>query len=176
MIALSSSSPPSPSSIINVAGSRDASTVSFNPETFKYTIKFDEKTTETTITDKAVIIDQWIQDINVQCSPYLSVIFGLDFERNSSKTSVAGKKPATLHLCIDDKCLILQLKHIDNFPLSLKNFLKNPNFFFVGFGVVDDINSIGKDYGLDWGVHADIKVIVMENGPFGFRLGFEECS
>ncbi|MED6201196.1 hypothetical protein PIB30_092503, partial [Stylosanthes scabra] len=147
------------------AGISGASTISFNPETSKYTIKFGSETIETTVTDKAAIVDQWIQDIKVPHPPNSSVIIGLDVERSSSTSSIGRKKPATLHLCIDDKCLILQLIYIDSLPLSLKNFLKNPNYFFVGFEADSLINSVANVYGLGFGVHADVKEIAMEESP-----------
>ncbi|MED6206371.1 hypothetical protein PIB30_026076 [Stylosanthes scabra] len=167
MLALSSSSP-SASSIISKDGISGASTVSFNPESSKYTIKFYGKTIETTVTDKATIVDQWIQDINVQQPSYSFVIVGLAVELSSSITSIARKKSATF--CIDDKCLILQLKYMDNFSLSIKNFLMNPNFFSVGVEVVNDINLITKDYGLNFGGdHANIKKLAMRKWPDRFH-------
>ncbi|XLS51312.1 hypothetical protein HN51_011989 [Arachis hypogaea] len=163
-----SSSPPSSSSIRKYNGISGASTVSFNPDTSKYTIKFDGKEIVTTVTDKATIVEQWIQDINAIYEANSSVIVGIDVERGL--VSGIGSKSATLHLCIDNKCLILQLLHIDNLPLSLKYFLTNPNFFFVGFGVDRVISMIKTDYGLKCGVHADIMELAKEKWPYQYNI------
>ncbi|MED6206369.1 hypothetical protein PIB30_026074 [Stylosanthes scabra] len=49
------------------------------------------------------------------------------------------------------------------------NFLMNPNFFFVGFDVADNISKIMFHHGLNFGgVYADIKELVMEKWPGRF--------
>ncbi|XP_057730881.1 3'-5' exonuclease-like [Arachis stenosperma] len=92
--------------------------------------------------------------------PNLSVIIALNVEWCNYY------KPATLHLCIDKKCLIVQLIYIDKLPLSLKNFLMNPNFFFVGFSFAEDISKINNEHGLNCGgVRADIKDLAVRKWP-----------
>ncbi|XLU26820.1 Werner Syndrome-like exonuclease [Arachis ipaensis] len=157
----------SSSSICTYNGISGASTVSFNRDnTSKYTIKFDGKRIETTVTDKATIVDQWVQDINVLYEVNSSVIVALDIKWKPTRVQYLSNKSATLHLCIDDKCLILQLFHVGNLPISLKNFLMNPNFFFVGVEVSQKISKINDEYGLNCGgVHADVKELAMEKWP-----------
>ncbi|XP_057730879.1 3'-5' exonuclease-like [Arachis stenosperma] len=151
------------SSIRKYNGISGASSVSFNPDTSKYTIQFDGKEIETTVTDQATIVDQWVQDINVLYSPNSSVIVALDIEWKPDTVQYSRCKSATLHLCIDDKCLMLQLFHIDNLPPSLNNFLMNPNLFFVGFEVSKKISKINDGYGLSCsGVRVDIKLLAMQ--------------
>ncbi|MED6185601.1 hypothetical protein PIB30_058739 [Stylosanthes scabra] len=147
------------------SGITGALTVPFNPTTSKYTISYDGKSIETTVTDKATIVDQWVQGINLQYPPNSSVIVGLGIEESPTKS-----KSATLHLCIDDKCLILQLFHIVDFPLFLKNFLMNPNLYFVGVGVAHKIYNLKYEYDIHCGgVHADIKKLAMEKWPGRFN-------
>ncbi|KAF8387666.1 hypothetical protein HHK36_026320 [Tetracentron sinense] len=49
-----------------------------------------------------------------------------------------SNKTATLQLCVDNKCLILQLFYMDYIPQSIKSFLSDPNATFVGVEVEDD--------------------------------------
>ncbi|MED6201195.1 hypothetical protein PIB30_092502 [Stylosanthes scabra] len=91
-----------------------------------------------------------------------------------------SNKSSTLQLCIDDKCLTLQLFYIDNFPLSLKNFLMNPKFTFVGVEVADDILKISNEYGLNCASHADIRELSNKKWPLRYyrrpglkRLAFD---
>ncbi|QHO57393.1 hypothetical protein HN51_011985 [Arachis hypogaea] len=137
----------------------------------KYTINFGGKAIETTVTNKAIIVDQWIEEINVlYAGKSTVVVVGLDVEwRPNYSRYMDNNKSATLQLCIDEKCLILQLFYIDNLTLSLKNFLMNPNFAFVGVEVGDDISKIRNEYDLNCGAHADIRELAMEKWPGRFR-------
>ncbi|MED6199354.1 hypothetical protein PIB30_075193 [Stylosanthes scabra] len=158
----------SPLSSITKNGISGASTVSFNPATSIYDISVYGRTIKTTVTDKATVVDQWIHDINDLYAPNSSVIVCFDVEYKPQ-----SDKPATLHLCIDDKCLILQLLYMDNLPLSLNNFLSmNPNFFFVGFKAASDINKniTYYYYGLKLGgIYANITELAMQKWPGRFQ-------
>ncbi|XP_021734840.1 Werner Syndrome-like exonuclease [Chenopodium quinoa] len=59
-----------------------------------------------------------------------------------------SNKSATLQLCIDTKCLIIQLFYLDYLPKSLKDFMGWPNFTFVGVEVADDVAKLRDEYGL----------------------------
>ncbi|MED6152983.1 hypothetical protein PIB30_097203 [Stylosanthes scabra] len=106
-----------------------------------------------------------------------SVVVGLDVEWRPTGIPNTSNKSATLQLCIDDKCLILQLFYIDNLPLSLKNFLMNPKFTFVGVEVASDISKISNEYGLNCGVHVDIRNLAMEKLPDRYgRPGLKDLA
>ncbi|GKB25282.1 Werner syndrome-like exonuclease [Tanacetum coccineum] len=50
---------------------------------------------------------------------------------------------AVLQLCVDNRCLIFQIIHSGQFPpLSLINFLNNPNITFTGVGINTDIQKL----------------------------------
>ncbi|QHN98470.1 hypothetical protein HN51_033746 [Arachis hypogaea] len=157
-------------------GISGASIVSFSPDTAKYTVNFDYNQIETTVvTDKARIVDQWVKDINDLYPANESVIVGLNVERCGRKN-----RTVTLHLCVDSKCLIVQLFYIGELPLSLKNFFIKPNYFFVGILVAKNISRIHDEYGgVSLGsVHADIKELAMQKWPDRWnQLGLEDlCS
>ncbi|KAF3438669.1 hypothetical protein FNV43_RR21433 [Rhamnella rubrinervis] len=84
-------------------------------------------------------------------------VVGLDIEWRPYQNSWMSNKSATLQLCINDKCLIVQLFYIDYIPQSLKDFLMNPKFTFVGVGVGDDIDKLRTEYGLPCMRSADIR-------------------
>ncbi|XP_057730880.1 3'-5' exonuclease-like [Arachis stenosperma] len=161
----------SSSSPIYKHGISGATTVSFNPDdTSKYAINFDGKAIETTVTDKSTIVDQWVREINILYAGKSFVVVGLDVEWRPTGIPYLSNKSATLQLCIDDKCLILQLFYIDNLPLSLKNFLMNPNFIFVGVDVADDISKIRNEYGLKCRSHADIRELSNKKWPLRYYM------
>ncbi|PWA54236.1 3'-5' exonuclease domain-containing protein [Artemisia annua] len=111
------------------------------------------KIIETTVTDKASITEEWGSMLNGDHT----------FLRSMSN------KSATLQLCTDTKCLILQLFYMDEIPQSLKNFLLNPIFTFVGVEVEDDILKLKNEYGLDCSKSADIRSAAMKKWPGRFR-------
>lgn len=148
--------------------SRITPTVTFNPATSKYSINYDGKTIETTVTDKAITAEQWVEEINLLYAGKATVV-GLDVEWRPHPISYMSNKSATLQLCIDDKCLILQLFYMDYLPLSLKNFLKDSNFTFVGIEVAGDIEKLKDEYGLECTKCADIRELAKRKWPGRFR-------
>ncbi|XP_057730877.1 uncharacterized protein LOC130946223 [Arachis stenosperma] len=111
----SSSSSPSIKSYRGISG---ASTIEHNPDTSKYTIRFGGTAIETTVTDKSTVVDQWVEDMNALYATNSSIVVGIDIERCAIRN-----KSATLNLCIDKKCLVVQLFYIDNLPkLALERY------------------------------------------------------
>lgn len=144
------------------------SSITFNPTTSKYSVNFAGKTIETTLTDKAAIADEWVRQI---LSIYAGspMVVGLDIEWRPHPIRYMSNKSATLQLCIDDKCLILQLFYMDEIPESLKSFLGDSNFTFVGIEVGDDIQKLKNEYGLECSRSSDIRVLAMQRWPGRFR-------
>ncbi|KAF3438763.1 hypothetical protein FNV43_RR21527 [Rhamnella rubrinervis] len=86
-----------------------------------------------------------------------------------------NSKSTTLQLCIDVKCLIVQLFYIDYISQSLKDILMNPNFTFVGTRVGDDIQKLKSEYGLTCRKSADNGEMVKSRWPGRFsRLGLKD--
>ncbi|XP_060670940.1 3'-5' exonuclease [Ziziphus jujuba] len=136
---------------------------------FKQYVHFAGKTIETTVTDKASIIDQWVSQIlNIYAAN--PTVVGLDIEWKPHPNSLMSNKSATLQLCIDNKCLIVQLFYVDSIPQSLKNFLMNRSFTFVGIEVQDDIEKIRNEYGLSCRKRADIREAAKVHFPGKFSM------
>ncbi|XP_076900401.1 3'-5' exonuclease-like [Bidens hawaiensis] len=131
----------------------------------KFHVNYNGKTIETIVTIKASVTEKWVKDIMLIHSNGPMVVVGLDVEWYSPTTSFMTNKAATLQLCIDTKCLILQLFYVDEFPQSLKRFLLNPRFTFVGVEVEDDIAKIKNEYGLDCAKSADIRSATIKKWP-----------
>ncbi|KAK9291616.1 hypothetical protein L1049_019565 [Liquidambar formosana] len=143
-------------------------TITFNPTTSKYSVYFAGKTIETTVTDKAAIADEWLRQI-LPIYAGKPMVVGLDIEWRPHQIRWMSNKSATLQLCIDDKCLIVQLFYMDEIPQSLKSFLTDSNFTFVGIEVGDDIAKLKDEYGLECSNSADIRVLAMRRWPGRFR-------
>ncbi|XP_028765123.1 Werner Syndrome-like exonuclease [Neltuma alba] len=133
--------------------------------TSKYSVKYGGKAIETTVTDKAAVADEWVQEIRNKYSGNAKVVVGLDVEWKP--TDAINVKPATLQLCINDKCLILQLLHMEEFPTSLKRFFMDSKFTFVGVEIEKDISKITEKYGLEFRNREDIRELAMSRNKYG---------
>ncbi|XP_059652276.1 3'-5' exonuclease-like [Cornus florida] len=142
--------------------------ITYNPSTSKYSVNFAGKAIATTVTDKAATADEWVREI---LSIYANkpTVVGLDIEWRPHPIRSMSNKSATLQLCIDDKCLIVQLFYVDEIPQSLKSFMADSNFTFVGIEVGDDIAKLKNEYGLECSKSEDIRVAAMRRWPGRFR-------
>ncbi|GAB2218658.1 hypothetical protein Drorol1_Dr00001884 [Drosera rotundifolia] len=131
--------------------------ITFNSSTERSTVTYVGESIETTITDKAAVIDQWWKPTY---NPWTS------------------NKAATLHLCIDAKCIIVQLFYVDYIPQTLKSFCSNPNFIFVGVEVQDDVAKLRQKYGLFYARNKDIRDHAMTLWPMKWyrRLGLKAIA
>ncbi|PIN18009.1 DNA helicase [Handroanthus impetiginosus] len=153
-----------------------SSTITFNPATSKYHVSFAGTTIETTVTDKAATITAWVREITSLYHGTPTVV-GLDVEWRPHPIRSMSNKSATLQLCIDQKCLIIQLFYVDEIPESIKGFLTNPNFTFVGIEVQDDVSKLKNEYGLDCSSTMDIREKAKERWPGRFwRPGLKDLA
>ncbi|XP_049351312.1 Werner Syndrome-like exonuclease [Solanum verrucosum] len=144
--------------------------------TSKYYIKFDGQTIETNVTNKAAVANEWA---NAMLSKYSGrqTVVGLDNEWKPTFSPYTSNKSATLQLCIDNTCLIVQLFYLDEIPQTLKNFLGNPNFTFVGVEVAEDILKLKNEYGLVCTSQADIRDVAKNKWPGRFsRPGLKDLA
>lgn len=139
-------------------------TVTFNSSTSIYSVFCDGLTIETTVTHKAKIVEEWVQLVTSTYGG--NQVVGLDTEWMSDKNK--KMKVAVLQLCVEDKCLIFQLCHMDEIPRSLRTFMKDSNFNFVGVGVELDINKLKNEYGLECTKGIDVSTVAMKLWPGRF--------
>ncbi|WMV12140.1 hypothetical protein MTR67_005525 [Solanum verrucosum] len=144
--------------------------------TTKYHINFGGQTIETTVTNKAVVANEWATSMLSKYSGKQTVV-GLDNEWKPNFSPYTNNKSATLQLCIDNTCLIVQLFYLDEIPQTLKKFLANPNFTFVGVEVGEDILKLKNDYGLVCTSKADIRDVAKNKWPGRYsRPGLKELA
>ncbi|KAL6954847.1 hypothetical protein U1Q18_034458 [Sarracenia purpurea var. burkii] len=139
----------------------------------KHMVYFSGKIIETTVTDKALVADEWVRDVRSDLHSGQKIIVGLDCEwRPNFFSRSMSNKTATLQLCTGTdqmtKCLILQLFYMDSIPESIRSFLADPNITFVGVEVGDDASKLRDEYGLSCGRTADIQALAMARWPQRF--------
>lgn len=139
--------------------------VSNDSTTSKYHVNYDNKTIKTTLTKRASDVTEWVNETLLAHANVPKMVVGLDVEWRPHMISGMSNKSATLQLCIDTKCLILQLFYMDVIPQSLKNFLMNRKFIFVGVEVEMDVEKLKNEYGLDCARSADIRSATIKRWP-----------
>lgn len=81
-------------------------------------------------------------------------VIGFDIELSMIEDKVSEEETredsecATLHLCNGISCLIIQLCYLDFIPTSLLNFLRLPDFTFVGVGINHNLVKLEKECGI----------------------------
>ncbi|GKF56878.1 Werner syndrome-like exonuclease [Tanacetum coccineum] len=134
--------------------------------TFKYHVKFDNKTIETIVTNQCDVADAWVKEILVAHADNRNVVVGFNVKwYNWTSTATTSYKCSTLQLCVETKCIILQLDWIKEISKSFKNFLRNPNITFVG--AHEDFTKLVCDYDLDCAKFVDIRTVVIKKWPRG---------
>ncbi|KAK1354357.1 3'-5' exonuclease domain-containing protein [Heracleum sosnowskyi] len=133
----------------------------------KYYVNFQGNLIETIVTNKASDVDEWLHNIQLAYHGKSSVV-GLDCEWRPHIIRSMSNKTATLQLCIDTKCLIVQMFYLDYIPQSLKDFFTDPKFTFVGVEVQDDALKLQDEYGLRVSSTADIQALAMTRWPLRF--------
>jgi hypothetical protein len=99
---------------------------------------------KTTVTNHIKVLDEHISSFLHPTNNYGTKVIGFDTEWRPP----AMKEPATFQLCDGNSCLIFHLHPQNPVPLSLRNFLRQPNYTFVGFGIRDDFDYLKKLSGI----------------------------
>ncbi|KAK9692150.1 hypothetical protein RND81_09G243900 [Saponaria officinalis] len=112
---------------------------------------------------KATEIDTWVAEIMQQYGAEGSTTFvGVATEKRPylSETMDRGQdlvvdydnvnKVATLQLCIDKKCLIIQLFYLDYMPQSLKDLFRSRNLKFIGDNIIQETSELMRDQDMEW--------------------------
>ncbi|KAK9692152.1 hypothetical protein RND81_09G244100 [Saponaria officinalis] len=149
-----------------------SSLTTYDPTSDKYQVRFAGKTIQTTLTKSASKINEWINEITNKYSsttPAKPQVVGLDIEWRPHPIRSLSNTTATLQLCIDTDCLIIQLFYVDYIPQSLKDFLSSSEFTFVGVEVADDAAKLKSEYGLECRKTDDVRVAAMRRWPHRFR-------
>lgn len=116
-----------------------------------YDVTFFDDTIKTLVTHTPCLVDTWISDIeHLHHHRLHRLTVGLDIEwlPNFYRNQVPNP-PATLQLCVGRNCLIFQLLFAPEIPQSLKNFLLDADYTFVGVEINRDVEKLRDSYGLE---------------------------
>lgn len=104
-------------------------------------IQFHERLIETIVTNEVSIAKNWILSVRSAFQEDQTVIASLNSKTNPQDDA----KTATLQLCIETKCLILQLLHTNqNTKLEecLSDLFRDERFVFVGIGIAKTVTRL----------------------------------
>nr|XP_043616960.1 Werner Syndrome-like exonuclease [Erigeron canadensis] len=126
-----------------------------------YDVTFFQTTIYTLVTNTPSFVDTWISDTQQQQQNHPRII-GLDVEWRPNQARNSDNPVAVLQLCVNNRCLIFQILHSPDVPTSLKNFLKNPNYTFVGVGIENDVEKLIEDYNLGVEKMVDVRTVAAD--------------
>ncbi|XP_021835358.2 3'-5' exonuclease-like [Spinacia oleracea] len=141
-----------------------------------HSVNFSGKSIETTVTSNADSITQWItQTSSLYSKGSNNLVVGLDVEWKPNRSKYMNNKAATLQLCIDTKCLIIQLIYLNSIPQSLRDFLNSTHedLTFVGVEVGSDVAKLEREYGLTC---SKVEDLYKASGSGGKRVGLKNLA
>ncbi|KAL4557079.1 hypothetical protein LXL04_035249 [Taraxacum kok-saghyz] len=129
-----------------------------------YDVTFYQYSILTLVTATPSFVESWISEIEgIHRHRLQSLIVGLNIEwrprRRKHEFPVA-----TLQLCVGRHCLIFQILHSPSIPWTLRNFLLNTSYTFVGPGIDDYIKRLNDHYNLHVGRTTDLRALALEFG------------
>ncbi|KAF9594358.1 hypothetical protein IFM89_030487 [Coptis chinensis] len=127
----------------------------------RHDVKFSGNLIETTVTDSAETVENWVREVR---QTYQKPFFvGLDCEWKPNYIRGRCNPLALLQLCIENKCLIIQLLYIDRIPRLLRGFLHDSSITFVGVEVESDVKKLRDSYGLECFNARDVRKLAMDS-------------
>ncbi|XP_059287056.1 3'-5' exonuclease-like [Lycium ferocissimum] len=119
-----------------------------------FNVHFYTDTIKTTVTSDPDIITNWISET---LTTNRHVIAGLDVEWRPNFRRNQQNPVSLLQICVDRRCLIIQLLYCQFIPESLVNFLGNRECVFVGVGIESDVEKLLEDYEISVGNVVDLR-------------------
>ncbi|XP_065854222.1 3'-5' exonuclease-like [Euphorbia lathyris] len=114
-----------------------------------YDVTFYTDQIRTLVTHTPSLVDGWLAEIlQNRRRNQVPFIVGLDVEWRPNFFRFMENPIATLQLCIGNRCLIFQIMHSPSIQQSLREFLQDGDFVFVGVGIANDVAKLLKDYRL----------------------------
>lgn len=114
-----------------------------------FDVHFHTDVIKTTVTSDPDIVTHWIFETESSHSGDRHLIVGLDVEWRPNFHRNQQNPVAVLQICVDHRCLIIQLLYCRSIPESLDNFLGNRDYDFVGVGIESDVEKLLEDYELN---------------------------
>ncbi|XP_058761164.1 uncharacterized protein LOC131634513 [Vicia villosa] len=99
---------------------------------------------KTTVTDRREVVDDHISRF-LATTDSRTKVFGFDADWITHNPDTLSSNCAAVHICDETSCLIIMISHV--VPQLLVNFLRHPNYIFVGFGINDNVAKLEKNYG-----------------------------
>ncbi|XP_010550692.1 PREDICTED: uncharacterized protein LOC104821486 [Tarenaya hassleriana] len=124
-----------------------------------------------TVTDTTSVIRRWIQSIRYHHRHHIHfgrLIVGLGVQWNDQFGT--NSSADTLQLCVESRCLIIQLNHCDYLPQILRRFLRDFGITFVGFWNGQDKKMLlNSNHQLEIGDILDIRHYVKNSDGVSLR-------
>ncbi|MBA0605062.1 hypothetical protein Godav_017676 [Gossypium davidsonii] len=137
---------------------------------YTHLVPFNAKIIETTVTDEASVAEFWVLQVRSKFVFHGQklTIAGLNCKWKSHPIRSMSNKIATLQLCVDTMCLVIQLLHINHMPQFIKTFLSDTDVVFVGIDIEETVFKLQNEYGLSCGRIIDVRSLVKAWFPLSY--------
>ncbi|XVF66087.1 hypothetical protein PTKIN_Ptkin10aG0006000 [Pterospermum kingtungense] len=153
----------------------------YNPNPYKFrtfTVTFFSHPITTTVTATPSVVRSWL--FRVLCLHRFRrnrLVVGLGVQWNPSSSIDHPPTAATLQLCIGRQCLIFQLLHATQVPLSLRRFLADHRNTFVGnWNHCDESMLLRSKHRLSVARLVDARMVAAERNGLSRQLSMEKLA
>ncbi|GLT64904.1 hypothetical protein SLA2020_373670 [Shorea laevis] len=135
-----------------------------------YLVHYCGKIIETTVTESASVAENWVLNIQSGLSEQKINIVGFNCKWKPHPIESMSGRITTLQLCVDTRCLVLQISRLNNIPESIKHFFSDSNVVFVGIEVKKMVTKLQNEYGLNCTNKIDVRHLVKMHFPVSFCM------
>ncbi|XVF66088.1 hypothetical protein PTKIN_Ptkin10aG0006100 [Pterospermum kingtungense] len=150
-----------------------------NPYEFRtFTVSFFSTPITTTVTSAPSVVRNWLfRVLHLHRFHRNRLVVGLGVQWNPYSSIDGPPEAATLQLCIGRQCLIFQLLHATQVPLSLRRFLADPRNTFVGvWNHCDETMLLMSEHELSVARLVDARVVAAERYGLSRQLSMEKLA
>ncbi|OWM73109.1 Werner Syndrome-like exonuclease [Punica granatum] len=117
-----------------------------------HTVTFYHDVINTRVTNDPSEVERWINVMEyIHQGNLHKLVVGLDLEWRPNLTGdrAQDNPVALIQLCVGHQCLIFQVLWASSVPDSLRTFMGNPRYTFVGVGIAEDARKLRSTYWLN---------------------------
>ncbi|KAI3866631.1 hypothetical protein MKW92_027585 [Papaver armeniacum] len=108
-------------------------------------VQFNDANIVTTVTNDPFKVECALMELRASlATSQIGRVVGLDIKHKSND----NERAATLQLCHENRCLVIQLLYLDSIPKSLRSFLADSSIRFLGVNIKQDTGKLDRYYGL----------------------------
>lgn len=112
-----------------------------------HSLRVDNHSVHVTVTQSPDMVRYWISTLlSFNYNAKKKMVIGLRFQWTLNDSN--EQRVSVLLLCVNQHCLVFQIRHASYIPQDLLNFLNDEHFVYVGIGIQRYAEILFRDYGI----------------------------